>query len=90
MKIFLFICRKRIVGISNSNPDANQFFKAAEDAHEAGAAGWIFHTGAGYRLLENNSTFFDSLDPVEVTVVNELPNRILKETDNIPPTSPTK
>ena len=52
----------------------DEFFKAAEDAVNLGAAAWIFHTAAGFSL--KGSTFFENLDSTEQAVIDELANRI--------------
>ncbi|MFQ5825236.1 MAG: cellulase family glycosylhydrolase [bacterium] len=73
-----------------TGPDADDFLTAAVQARDAGAAGWIFHTSAGYNLAEND--FFKNLDLVEQMVVNELPIRIFGskngDSDNIAPSPP--
>lgn len=73
---------------NDSGPDANEFFTSAKQALDAGAAGWIFHTSAGFDLAEKN--FFENLDSVEQSVVDELSSRIFgsKQTDTIPPAPP--
>lgn len=75
---------------NDSGPDTADFFTAAKQAKEAGAAGWIFHTKAGYDLKESN--FFENLDPHEHVVLNELADLIYdnSEDDSLiaPPTPP--
>lgn len=46
------------------------FLKAAGEAVTAGAAGWVFHTAAGFDL--SASSFFDNLDDVERATVDAL------------------
>ena len=58
----------------NTGPTKDEFFKAAEDAVNLGAAAWIFHTAAGFSL--KGSTFFENLDSTEQAVIDELANRI--------------
>jgi len=71
----------------NTGPTKDEFFEAAENAVNLGAAAWIFHTAAGFTL--KGSTFFDNLDPTERLVVDELGSRILgSSADRMPPTSP--
>lgn len=48
----------------------DDFLKAAGEVVTAGAAGWVFHTAAGFDL--SVSTFFDNLDDVELATVDEL------------------
>ncbi|MEK7555713.1 MAG: peptidoglycan-binding protein [Patescibacteria group bacterium] len=47
-----------------------ELIQAAVEAHNAGAAGYIFHTAAGFDL--SSSSFFDNLDSVERGVVDGL------------------
>jgi len=71
----------------NAGPAKDEFFKAAEDAVNLGAAAWIFHTAAGFSLKD--SAFFDNLDSTEQAVIDELSSRIFGSiTDRVPPTSP--
>ncbi len=58
----------------NTGPAKDEFFKAAEDAVNLGAAAWIFHTAAGFSLKD--SAFFDNLDSTEQAVIDELSSRI--------------
>jgi len=57
-------------GHSGLNPSRDEFFEAAREARDAGAAGWVFHTDAGFDLAA--SSFFDALDSVEHEVVDGL------------------
>jgi hypothetical protein len=57
-------------GHSGLNPSRDEFFEAARQARDAGAAGWVFHTDAGFNL--SAAGFFDALDPVEQEVMNGL------------------
>jgi hypothetical protein len=52
------------------DPTQAQFVQAATEARDAGAAGWVFHTDAGFDLA--SATFFDSLDPEEQSTVDTL------------------
>ena len=52
------------------NLPKEQFFQAAREAKNAGAAAWLFHTDAGFDMSAKN--FFDPLDPVEREVVEGL------------------
>jgi hypothetical protein len=61
-------------GHSGLNPSRDEFFQAAREARDAGAAGWIFHTRAGFDL--NIQPFFQALDSVEREVVDGLANVI--------------
>ena len=71
----------------NTGPTKEEFFKAAEDAVNLGAAAWVFHTAAGFTLKD--STFFDNLDPTERIIVDELGSRVFGSiADRVPPTSP--
>jgi hypothetical protein len=56
---------------SGLNPAATEFLDAALMAKDAGAAGWIFHTDAGFDL-SGRRTFFGSLDAEERRVVDHL------------------
>ncbi len=46
------------------------FLTAVTGARDAGAAGWCFHTGAGFDL--STLSLFDQLDEVETDTVDEL------------------
>lgn len=50
------------------------FLTAATGAKRAGAAGWVFHTAAGYEL--ESQDFVSSLDFVEQSVVAKLANQV--------------
>ncbi|MCP4259833.1 MAG: hypothetical protein GY774_20320 [Planctomycetes bacterium] len=67
--------RRNFLGPGN-NPYTTQaeFTQAALEARDAGAAGWVFHTDAGFDL--GNASFFASLDPVEQATVDCLPVKI--------------
>lgn len=72
------------------NPTKDQFLQAAREARDAGAAGWIFHTEAGFDLT-GTKTFFGNLDPdssgVERATVDALGDEIF---GTVPiPASPT-
>jgi hypothetical protein len=58
-------------GHSGLDPSAEEFVGAAQAAVAAGAAGWIFHTDAGFDL--GTADFFAALDEVEIAVVDTLP-----------------
>ena len=49
-------------------PEAYQ--RALAAAKQAGAAGWVFHTGAGYELSKR--PFLDALSPAERTALSGL------------------
>ncbi len=55
---------------SGPNNTAAEFLRAATEARKAGAAGWVFHTDAGFDLATD--TWFNQLDPVEHEVVNSI------------------
>ena len=57
-------------GHSGLDPTLEQFLQAAGEAKGAGAAGWVFHTDAGFDLAAG--TFFDQLDDVEKATVDAL------------------
>jgi hypothetical protein len=61
-------------GHSGLNPTKEQFIQAAREARDAGAAGWIFHTDAGFEM--GAASFFNALDPVEIDTVNSLADAI--------------
>lgn len=54
-----------------SNPTRAEFLQAAQEARDAGAAGWVFHTNAGFDLSET-VTFFGNLDAEEKGIVDAL------------------
>jgi hypothetical protein len=58
-------------GHSGLDPSAEEFVGAAQAAVAAGAAGWIFHTDAGFEL--GPADFLGTLDEVEIVVVDTLP-----------------
>lgn len=60
---------------SGLDPTAPEFLGAALKARDAGAAGWIFHTEAGFDLSGARS-FFGNLDAEERTAVDSLGARI--------------
>ena len=68
----------------------NDFLRAARDAVSAGAAGWVFHTAAGFDL--SASSFFDNLDDVERATVDELGSVVFpvpaSPSDPVPPPTP--
>lgn len=47
-----------------------QFLQAAQEAKAYGAAGWVFHTNAGFSLIDQE--FFAELDATERQVIREL------------------
>lgn len=61
-------------GHSGLDPSAEEFTLAARQARDAGAAGWIFHTDAGFELGPEG--FFALLDEVEAVVVDTLPGAL--------------
>jgi len=61
-------------GHSGLDPSKEEFLTAAVQARNAGAAGWVFHTDAGFNLAERS--FFEGLDSIERAVVDELPCHI--------------
>ena len=70
-------------GHSGLNPSRDEFFEAARQARDAGAAGWVFHTDAGFNL--SAASFFDSIDSVEREVVDGLANVIFGAGGGPPP-----
>jgi Cellulase (glycosyl hydrolase family 5) len=56
-------------------PTKDHFLQAANEAFIAGAAGWIFHTEAGFDM--RTSTWFQNLNSVETAVVNELAAQLM-------------
>lgn len=61
-------------GHSGLDPSAEEFVLAAQQARDSGAAGWIFHTDAGFELGPEG--FFALLDEVETVVVDTLPGSL--------------
>lgn len=58
-------------GVDCKDPSAaQQFLMAAQNAKRSGAAGWFFHTTAGFRL--NNRPMHERLNRTEKIVVNRL------------------
>lgn len=57
-------------GWNANNPTAAQMLHAAREAVAAGAAGWVFHTYAGFDL--RSKSFLENLDPVENEVFASL------------------
>lgn len=58
-------------GVDCKDPSAaQQFLMAAQNAKRAGAAGWFFHTAAGFRL--NNRPMHERLNRTEKIAVNRL------------------
>jgi hypothetical protein len=53
---------------------AQQFLSAAQNAKRSGAAGWFFHTTAGFRL--NNRPMYERLNRTEKIAVNKLAEAI--------------
>lgn len=60
---------------SGLDPTATQFVDAARRARDAGAAGWIFHTDAGFDLSGKRS-FMLNLDPEERNAVEGLASQV--------------
>lgn len=58
-------------GHSGLDPTADEFVTAAQQARDAGAAAWIFHTDAAFEL--GPAGIFAALDEVEAAVVDTLP-----------------
>lgn len=53
-----------------AGPSKRDFITALGGAHAGGAAGWCFHTEAGFDLTSRS--FFAQLDPVELDTIDEL------------------
>jgi hypothetical protein len=70
-------------GHSGLDPSRDEFFEAARQARDAGAAGWVFHTDAGFNL--SAASFFDSIDSVEREVVDGLATVIFGAGGGTPP-----
>ena len=64
--------RRRHTGL---NPSRGEFFQAVTEAYQAGAAGWVFHTDAGFDL-QGTRTFFGNLDSEELAVVDGLASAV--------------
>jgi len=69
------------------NPTKDQFLQAAREARDAGAAGWVFHTNAGFNL-SGTKTFFGNLDPdasgVELATLDALGDEIFGKVSTPP------
>ncbi len=62
-------------GVDCKDPSAaQQFLMAAQNAKHAGAAGWFFHTTAGFRL--NNRPMHERLNRTEKIAVNRLADAV--------------
>jgi hypothetical protein len=62
-------------GVDCKDPSAaQQFLMAAQNAKSAGAAGWFFHTTAGFRL--NNRPMHERLNRTEKIAVNRLADAV--------------
>ena len=70
-------------GHSGLNPSKDQFLQAAREARDAGAAGWILHTAAGFEM--GASSFFGALDAVELDTINSLADAIYGPGGGTPP-----
>jgi len=57
-------------GYSGAEWPKEMFLEAVAGARRAGAAGWCFHTDAGFDLVAGS--FFDQLDDVERDLIDEL------------------
>ncbi len=54
----------------DDNCDAGDFLQSLGEAAEFGAAGWVFHTDAGYRLDFGTKSFYERLDDQERRVLD--------------------
>ena len=54
-----------------SSPTKDQFWQAAREARVAGAAGYVFHTDAGFNL-DGSRTFFGNLDAEELATLDRI------------------
>src|SRR6185295_10727998 len=70
-------------GHSGLDPSRDEFFEAARQARDAGAAGWVFHTDAAFDLAA--ASFFDAIDSVEREVVDGLAAVIFGAGGGAPP-----
>ena len=57
-------------GWTKVSPPKSEFLQAAREAVNSGAAGWVFHTYAGFVLRSKN--FLENLDAVEREVLDSL------------------
>ncbi len=57
-------------GDDNDSCQAGHFLQSLREAAEFGAAGWVFHTDAGYRLDFGNDSFYQRLDDQERRVLD--------------------
>jgi hypothetical protein len=61
-------------GWTKISPPKSDFLQAAREARDAGAAGWVFHTYAGFDLRSSN--FLANLDSVEREVLDSLGTQV--------------
>ena len=69
---------------SGLNPSRGEFFRAVTEAYHAGAAGWVFHTDAGFDL-QGTRTFLGNLDSEELAVVDGLASAVFGRVPPLPP-----
>lgn len=67
-------------GFRGQFPSASQFLHAAVEARDAGAAGWVFHTSAGFDL-SGEKTFFGNLDAEEQAIVASMAEAVFERRD---------
>ena len=65
------------------HPTKADFITAVRGARDGGAAGWVFHTDAGFDLA--SASLYDSFDSVEVDTIDELADAVFGSDE--PPSS---
>ena len=63
-------------GWTKVSPPKSEFLQAAREAVSSGAAGWVFHTHAGFDL--RSSHFLGNLDSVEREVLDSLGSEVFR------------
>ncbi len=69
-KVPVYLQEEQRRGWTKLSPPKTEFLQAAREAVSAGAAGWVFHTHAGFDLRSSN--FLANLDSVEREILDWL------------------
>ena len=69
-KVPVYLQEEQRCGWTKLSPPKSEFLQAAREAVSAGAAGWVFHTHAGFDLRSSN--FLANLDSVEREILDSL------------------